>query len=503
MFAFRKVPTEHPEIVAAVDLGSNSFHMIVAKVVNGQLQIVDKLREMVRLGAGLQDDKTLTEETQAKALDCLERFGQRLRALPQGSVRVAGTNTLRQARADAFLRAGEVALGHPIEIIAGREEARLVYLGIAHGLAGGDQRRLVVDIGGGSTELIVGQDFSPTRRESMHMGCVSMTRDHFDDGGISKKRMKRAVLGARLELTPVKARFNRGEWDGAVGSSGTIRAIRNVVTTAGWCERGISMKALIKLRDALVEAGHERELKLEGITDDRRAVFAGGVAVLLGVFKSLDIKLMAVSDEAMREGLLYDLLGRIQHSDVRSRTVETLADRYKVDQDHAARVEQVAIGFLNAVAETWDIQDEEHSNMLAWAARLHESGLTVSHSQYQKHGAYLLENSDMSGFSRQEQAILATLVRGHRRKLHLSVFESLVSSCVEPTIKLCVLLRLAVLIHRSRVQISMPEVGLSGKGTRLELTFPEGWLDKHPLTRADIKRERCYLKEAGYRLKVH
>ncbi len=331
------VAASAPQAVAAVDLGSNSFHMIVGRVDAG-------LREPVRLAAGLDANKRLTHPVEQRALDCLSRFGQRLRGLPRGTVRAVGTNTLRQLHdGGAFLRAASAALGHPVEVIAGREEARVVYLGVAHGLAAGDEWRLVVDIGGGSTELIIGQRFEPTDRESLHMGCVSISQRFFGDGRITEQAMDSAMLACGLELRPVKAGFRAARWDTAVGSSGTIKSIGEVVRLAGWSDEGITRASLKKLRRALVAAGHVDRLQMAGLTDDRRPVLAGGVAVLSAVFKALGVERMLVSDFALREGLLYELLGHIRHEeDVRDRTVESLMRRYDVDRAQATRVQGMA-----------------------------------------------------------------------------------------------------------------------------------------------------------------
>jgi len=503
MFGFSRVFAKPPEVVAAIDLGSNSFHMIVARVSDGDLQVIDRIKEMVRLGAGLQEDKSLDAETQARALDCLQRFGQRLRSMPHDSVRAVGTNTLRQTRdAESFLIAAEQALGHPIEVVAGREEARLVYLGVSHGLTASEERRLVVDIGGGSTELIIGEGFSPIVRESLHLGCVSMSRAWFDDGAIKRKSMKKAVIAARLEVSPVETRYRILGWQAAVGSSGTIRSIRDVVQAAGWSEQGITLPALRELQAALVAAGHIDKLQLEGLSEERKPVFPGGVAVLLGVFEELGIEQMGVSDEALREGLLYDLMGRIQHEDARERTVKALGSRWSADAEHAARVQATAIVLLDKLAEAWNLPHDEYVDMLSWAASLHEVGLTVAHSQYQKHGAYLLENSDLSGFSRQEQRILAALVRGHRRKFPRAYFMALPDAVTAPAIRLCVILRMAALLHRSRDATTLPDIEVSGDQGNLQLVFPADWLKEHPPTRAELKREKLYLKPAGIKLKA-
>ena len=490
-----------PDTVAAVDLGSNSFHMIVARLDNGQLKIIDRLRESVRLGAGLDKHKQLTPEAQQRALECLSRFGQRLRALPQHAVRAVGTNTLRQVRdGGAFLRAAEGALGHPIEVIAGREEARLIYLGVAHGLAVGHGQRLVVDIGGGSTELILGQGMKPRQRESLFMGCVSISQRFFPDGKVTQQAMDDAITHCRLEIRPVRAVFAAPHWRLAVGSSGTIKAIRKIAQAMDWSERGINRSALKKLRKALVAAGHVDKIQLEGLSDERRPVLAGGVAVLSAVFKSLDIEEMLVSDLSLLEGVLYEMLGIIQHHDTRDRTVTSLIKRFWLDHQQAERVANTSAGLLAQVAESWELGDPDFAHLLAWAARLHEIGLIVSHNSFHKHGAYILANADMPGFSRGQQAVLAALVRGHRRKFPTEVFDPLGETVRQPAARLCVLLRLAVLLHRGRSTGHKPWITLQVDHSELSVRFPEGWLDEHPLTRAEMETEAGYLQVAGFSL---
>lgn len=490
-----------PDTLAAVDLGSNSFHLVVARIEAGSLHVIDRLREPVRLAAGLDERRLLREEAIARGLECLTRFGQRVRDMPGGSVRAVGTNTLRAARnGEAFRLAAELALGHRIEVIAGREEARLIYLGVAHALAGDRRRRLVVDIGGGSTECIIGEGFEPLHRESLYMGCVSMTGAHFADGRIDKPRFKAAELAARVELEPVEARFRAAGWESAVGCSGTVRAIEGVVKAAGWSEEGISRAGLRKLRKALMETGSLDALSFKDLREDRKPVFPGGVAVLCAVFDALGIEHMQVSDMALREGLMLDLLGRIRNEDPRAQTVRALAERYSVEWAQAARVRDTALVCLVQVAQSWELTGEDEAELLGWAAELHEIGLAVSHNQYHKHGGYLLQNADMAGFSRQEQARLAALVRGHRRKFPLEVLDALPQPYATQVRRLCVLLRLAAVLHRSRLDAALPEFRLEARDTRLRIVFPPEWLDAHPLTRADLEQERVWLAAGGMTL---
>jgi exopolyphosphatase/guanosine-5'-triphosphate,3'-diphosphate pyrophosphatase len=496
-------PDAAPSHVAAVDLGSNSFHMVVVRIDHGELKVVDRLRESVRLAAGLTADKTLTAEAQARALACLERFGQRLRNFPARRVRAVGTNTLRMARGGRdFLNAAGAALGHEIEVVSGYEEARLIYLGVAHSLADDGRRRLVVDIGGGSTELIVGNGFEPQMMESLHMGCVSLTQAHFADGEITARRLVQAELDARVELEPVEQGFRAAGWRRAVGASGTIRAIELVLRENAWSELGVTPAGLKRLRKAMLDAGRLDRLDLPGLSARRAQVLPGGFAVLAAIFEALGIERMEAADGALREGVIYDLIGRRGGEDVRERSVTALASRYHVDEAHARRVAATAADLYRQARGGWILDLDWSERMLRWAALLHETGLDISHSQYHKHGGYVLTHTDLAGFSREEQRLLALLVRTHRRKFPLTLFAELPDEWTEPAARLAVLLRLAVVLHRGRGATSMPELRLAVEGRALRLHFPDRWLEAHPLVRADLEQERSYLAAAGYRLEI-
>lgn len=489
-----------PDTVASVDLGSNSFHMIVCRVQDNELVVVDRLREMVRLAAGIDKEKNLSEEAQQRALDCLTRIGQRLRDLPHNSVRVVGTNTLRSAHnAQEFIEQAEERLGHTIEIISGVEEARLIYLGVAHSLASDHARRLVMDIGGGSTELIIGEDFTPLTLESLYLGCVSMSRRFFAGGNITGKALRQAELAAQIELEPIVKRFRKVTWQVAIGASGTIRAVDKVVRTAGWADEGITLASLEKLVDVLREAGHVDNLRLGGLDTERAPVFPGGVMILYSTFKALGIELMRVADGALREGLIHDLLGRIHHEDIRSRSVQALAQRYHVDLEQVARVQDTARQCFAMASDKWRLSNDEHLQWLEWACTLHEIGLDIAHSQYQKHGAYIIEHADLPGFSRQEQKLLAVLVNAHRRKFSNKEFKALPEHWRKSAPRLAILLRHSVLLNRSRSEQTMPELRLKVRNKELQMQFTDGWLDNHMLTRADLEQEAAYLQSAGYK----
>jgi len=489
--------------LAAVDLGSNSFHMIVTRLTDGNIQVVDRLREMVRLRAGLDKQRKLSKEAQQRALDCLQRFAQRLENIPTRNIRIVGTNTLRSAKnSSKFLARAQDILGNPIQVISGIEEARLIYLGVAHSLAENGLRRLVIDIGGGSTEIIIGKKFSPMLMESLPLGCVSMTQEYFPAGKISKKNLNAANLATCLELEGVAHLFKHRGWDNAVGSSGTARCIARVVRAQGWSSGGITRAALKQLRKYLVDAGEIDNIHLDGLGDDRRPVFVGGFAILEALFEILDLREIGVSDGAVREGLIYDLAGRITHEDVRENTVRGLMDKYLVQPHHARNVEATAQVIFEHVADDWALRHDYYLSLLKWAARLHEIGLAIAHGNYHLHGAYLAENSDLSGFSLQEQQFLALLIKTHRQKLKTDAFTVLTDELVQPAMRLCIILRLAVILHRSHSDYALPELEISADEQALEIIFPGGWLAEHALTLADLEKEMKQLKATGYQLKA-
>lgn len=488
---------------AAVDLGSNSFHMVVARLVQDQLHIVDRRRERVALASGLDDKKRLSDDAQERALACIARFGERLRGMPAGCMRAVGTSALRIARnSRSFLSRASEALGHPIEIISGPEEARLIYLGVAHDLSDDVQRRLVVDIGGGSTECILGERFEALKTDSLHMGCVIFSQRYFAGGEIKDKSMERALIAARLELQSMERHYRALGWEDCVGSSGTILAVEQILRANGWSEQGITTKGLRKLHKALVEIGHTSKLQFAGMQSDRAPVLPGGVAILEAVFESLGIEQMSTSQGALREGVLYDLLGRIRHEDLRDRTIRRFSERYHVDMVQSGRVQRTALALLGQVAGDWSISPEEGKQFLTWAARLHEIGLSLSYSGYNKHGAYIVENSDMPGFSREDQSMLAALIEGHRRKLSMERFEALAPSTQKLALRLCAILRLSVLLNRSRGQQTLPRLSMSASKNGYALKFPDGWLEGNPLTRADMEEETARLASIGLELEI-
>lgn len=496
------MPDEQIQL-AAIDLGSNSFHMVVAVQAQNEIRMQEGLSEKVQLGAGLDAANRITEEAQQRALDCLGRFAQRIRGIPVGSVRVVGTNTLRVARnARQFIARAEQVLGHDIEVVAGREEARLIYLGVSHTLPDHDGRRLVVDIGGGSTELIIGERFESVETESLHMGCVSYSQRYFANGEIAEKAFNKAITAARREVLSIEATYRKLGWQQSVGASGTIKAIAQVCEENGWSDGAVTLDGLQKIRKRLVRSGDVSRIDLKGLREDRAAIFPSGVAILTGIFEQLGIERMEFSSGALREGVLYDLVGRFAHEDVRERSIVAMMKRHRVDSAQAQRVHDTALDLHAQLSKSWQLASDILTDTLRWAAQLHEVGFAVSHAQFHKHGAYLLTHSDLSGFSKQEQELVALLVRSHRRKIPLPMFEERAVEERVPLLRLALLLRIAALLHHGRYDTELPKIRAKAGDVSLSLQFPEGWLDEHPLTRADIEQEQEFFRAAGYELNV-
>ena len=490
-------------VIAAVDLGSNSFHMIVGELRHGQLTIIDRLRETVRLSEGLRTNGDLVEPARSRALDCLSRFGERIHDMQAESVRAAGTSSLRRARdSKNFLEDAENALGHPIEVISGIEEARLIYSGVSNSTPPTDGFRLVLDIGGGSTELILGHGTNPKSLESLHMGCVVMTEKHFADGRISREAFQSARMEARLKLRPVKAYFRDATDIEAIGTSGTIRATEAVAQQLGICDTQELTPAIVEqLIEKVLEFETTSDISLPGLSDRRAQVWPGGLAILAELLSVLRVDKLAVSDGALREGLLYDYLGRLQHEDARERSVAALELRYHVDQMQAQRVEATAQLLLQQCADAWGLQSALVSSMLSWASRLHEIGLDIAHSSFEEHGAYIVGNADLPGFPRNEQSILAFMILNQRGQLDQDIDKRLQSKWRRSGLRLTILLRLAVLLNRSRSSQELPGIKFEVDSNELRLRFAGTWLEQNPLSVADLAHEQKRLSDADIELK--
>lgn len=491
------------DLFAAIDLGSNSFHMIVAREVHGQMQVIDKHKEMVRLRSGLDKDGKLTKKAFNEGIACLERFGQRIKDIPANNVRAVGTNTLRNAKnSKSFLAQAKQALGHGIQIISGQEEARLIYLGVAHGLPASDEQRLVMDIGGGSTEYIIGQQFENSHLTSTEMGCVSISQAFFPKGKITEKSFNDATARCRQILRPHRRILMKKGWDVAIGASGSIKSIGQILELNGWSETGITLQGMISLSKALIKEGSAKEIKLAGLKDERRPVLIGGLAILVATFIELQIEHMQVSQNALREGLVFDTLGRLNAEDVRETSVKAMQKWMKVDTEQADMVAQTAKSLYKQSHNIWKLYSDSYDikRLLNWACRLHEVGVSISFKKSRHHSAYLIANADMAGFNQQEKQIVSALVLNQRGKYNSDIHDDLDDGIKELMPYLTVLLRLAVRIHRGRDIETVDPVLRIAEDNTLFLEFDENWLGEHPLTCLDLESEAKNLAKFGFAL---
>ena len=491
------------ELLAAIDMGSNSFHLAIARVDHGEVKKVASMSEKVQLAAGLDENKNLTEAAQQRGLACLARFVGRLSSVQAKRMRIVATNALRQAKnGHEFIQKAAEILPKPIEIIAGREEARLIYLGVSHTMANSG-RRLVIDIGGGSTELIIGEEFEPIHTESLQMGCVAFTKAYFSDGEINQKNFDKAVVAARKELSGIANTYKTAGWDTVVGSSGTIKACRQITVNMGWsdAQENLTREGLEKLKEKLLKFKHISEVDFDGLKEDRRAVLPAGVAILYAVFDVLELNKLVYSDGALREGVMYDLLGRFQHEDIRDRSVQALMGRYNADPKQAERVVKTAQHLFDGVAKTLNLNSED-SDLLRRAAYLHEIGLAISHAGYHRHGAYLLQHSDIAGFSQIDQNHLSHLVAHHRRKLRSDSRVDVMKVGGSKLVYLSLLLRLAVLLNHSRSDEMLPAIELSVDNEQQWQLSVSGDAKQWPLLVADLHDEQVQFKHWDIELNI-
>ncbi|MTD37762.1 exopolyphosphatase [Erwinia sp. CPCC 100877] len=494
-----------PQEFAAVDLGSNSFHMVIARVVDGAMQIIGRLKQRVHLADGLDTDNILSEEAMARGLACLALFAERLQGFSAANVSIVGTHTLRQAaNAAEFLKRAEAVIPYPIEIISGNEEARLIFMGVEHTQAERG-RKLVIDIGGGSTELVIGENFEPRLVESRRMGCVSFGQNFFPEGQISPASFNRARLAATQKLENLAWQFRIEGWNVALGASGTIKAAHEILQAMGEKDGLITPERLELLCSEVLKYKCITSLKLPGLSDERRAVFVPGLAILCGIFDSLRIKELRLSDGALREGVLYEMEGRFRHQDIRSRTAQSLASQYNIDSEQAKRVLETTLRMF----EQWQAQNPKLVNpqmavLLKWAAMLHEVGLNINHSGLHRHSAYILQHSDLPGFTQEQQTLMATLVRYHRKAIKLDELPRFTLFKKKQFIPLIKLLRLGVLLNNQRqASTSPPTLVLETEDHHWTLRFPHNWFSQNALSLLDLEKEQQYWRNVtGWKLKI-
>lgn len=489
-------------LLAAVDLGSNSFRLSIARVVqhNGHAQIyaIDRLKDAVQLAAGLTSHKTLEPAVVERAIDVLKRYGERLEGFNPSRVRAVATNTFRVARDTApILARAEAALGFPIEVISGQEEARLIYSGVNSELPPSPNNRLVIDIGGGSTEVVLGKNYKPLHLSSLAMGCVSYTKQFFPDGRITAQRMGKARLAARRELESISETYRHVGWEQAYGSSGTAKGLLAILAEGGISARGITLEGMEALQQRLIDDGQVIMEHLPGIKPARATVLSGGLAIMMAAFEELKIDLMLPGEGALRAGVLYDLLGRRSEHDKREETVQLLLQRYDIDSQQAQRVHDIATQLFQTLAP----QDEDAPDMaraLSWAGRLHEIGMSITSESYHLHSAYILGHADMPGFSNDDQSLLAWLANGHQGKV--TRMGSLYPGPSRSQWKALLCLRLAVLLCRRREHLDILPIQLRSENESLAILADANWLDTHALSDYSLRAEVKEWRKAGFKL---
>ncbi len=494
----QKIDLNSPEtLLAAVDLGSNSFRLEIGRYENGQIQRVDYLKETVRQGGDLDEYRNLTPEAIERGLKCLARFGETLKGIPKHHVRAVATQTLREAKnRDVFLKLAKKALGYEIEVISGVEEARLIYQGVSRLLPQSDEKRLVIDVGGRSTEFILGQHLNAETTDSLRVGSVAWSLKYFSDGALAEKNFQRAEIAAESFLDAVAHIYQHSHWDVAYGASGTVGAVADILNVAGFEEGKITREGLTWLRHQLIKAKTTDKLDLAGLKEDRKSVIAGGLCILIGIFDLLKLDTLMVASGALRHGLLYDMMAEEEHTaeDLRDASITHLSNRFGVNKAHAKNVCKVALGFFDALIPSLELHDDttpalnkpeliKLRQILGWAALSHEIGCAISHSESQKHGAYILDNTELMGFAQSELHRLSLLVLGHSGKLKKLDTDFNDAYFVSQLIAL----RLAVIFCHSRNTPVLKNVTFERAENTFLLILPSAWQKAFPQT--------CYLLE--------
>lgn len=496
---------DKPQEFAAIDLGSNSFHMVIARVVDGALQILGRLKQRVHLADAIDNNNRLTEEGMQRGLGALTLFAERLQGFDPANVTIVGTHTLRVVtNADEFLKRAEEVIPYPIEVIAGNEEARLIFMGVEH-TQPEKGRKLVIDIGGGSTELVIGEDFEPQLVESRRMGCVSFSQTYFPHGIISQTNIQRARLAAVQKLETLAWQYRRLGWTYALGASGSIKAACEVLAALGEREKVITTQNLALLWKKISQFESFDSLTLPGLSDDRKSVFVPGLAILQGIFDSLGIQELLYSDGALREGVLYEMEGRFRHQDIRQRTAQSLANHYAVDSDQASQV----LSTLQQLHQQWQQQNPKLNNksltaLVEWAAMLHEVGLSINHSGMHRHSAYILQHSNMPGFSQPHQSLLSTFVRFHRKGIKYDEIPRFTAFKRKQFLPLIFLLRLATVLNNQRQATTRPEqLKLITDEGHWTLVFPKDYFSNNALVQLDLEKEQGYWQDVeGWQLSL-
>ncbi|GGD76420.1 Ppx/GppA phosphatase family protein [Lacimicrobium alkaliphilum] len=486
---------------AAVDLGSNSFHLVIVRVTHGCVHIVGKVKQKVRLAAGLNQDLQLDELSMERGWKCLETFAERLQDIPPANIRIVATATLRLAgNAGTFLSQAEGILGHKIDVISGEEEARQIYLGVAYTSAN-QGNSLVIDIGGASTEVVVGKDFTPLKLASLDMGCVTFMERYFQQGQLTQCNFDSAMAAARALVRQIAPEYKTYQWRQCLGASGTPQAVTEIMVAQG-INDNIRLTYLQDLMHQCVEHGSLDKLDIEGLSEARRSVFPSGLAILLVLFEEVGIEQMQISGGALREGLIYGMLENIHHHDIRLQTLDSLICRFHIEEEQAHRVAETALALYRQLPQTELFCQMDAEGVLLAAARLHEIGLHIDYKLSHQHGSYILSHVAMPGYTKLQQDSIRDLILCHRQDLNLQPF-SLYQQDVAIVLKmLCRLLRIAFVLSIRRKNNLLPAIELKTDDEAITLVFPDGWLKAHPLLDAELANERWLQHRVGCTLEI-
>ncbi|CDG21104.1 Exopolyphosphatase [Xenorhabdus poinarii G6] len=498
-------PMPKPQEIATIDLGSNSFHMVIARIVNGALQVIGRLKKRVYLADGLNSSNELSTEAISRGLNCLSLFAERLQGFSADNVCLVGTHSLREAtNAQEFLKQAKDVIPYPIEIISGHEEARLIFMGVEH-TQPEKGRKLVIDIGGGSTELVIGEDFEPLLIESRRMGCVSFSRQFFPDGMISEHNFRQARLQAEQKLENLVWQFRTKGWDFALGASGTIKAVHELLVELGEKDGLITPERLNMLVKHVLKYKNFQALDLPGLSHDRKQTFVPGLSILCGIFNALNIQELRLSQGALREGVLYEMEDRFRHQDIRQRTAKSLAEHYNIDREQAERVWCTAKNLY----DQWALQNPKRihpqlESILLWAAMLHEIGLSINLSGLQRHSAYILQHTDLPGFTQEQQSLLATLVRYHRKAVKIHEHPRFYLFKKKQYLPMLKILRLATLLNNQRQSTTIPTtLRLETEQGHWVLYLPKNYLAHNALVLFDLEKEQNYWRDVtGWNLHI-
>ncbi|AWB68835.1 guanosine-5'-triphosphate,3'-diphosphate diphosphatase [Saccharobesus litoralis] len=493
--------TTNNPVYAAIDLGSNSFHMLLVRSVGGSVQTIGKIKRKVRLASGLDENNNLSHEAMARGWDCLSLFAERLQDIPASQVRIVGTATLRLAKnVDVFLAKAQAILGHPINIISGEDEAKLIYIGVAH-TSGSAKTKLVVDIGGASTELVVGQNFEPKVVSSLDIGCVTFLKRFFADEQITRQQFDSAINHAQQLIAPLAQAYIDHGWRACLGASGTPQAIQECLIAQGDSEL-ITLEKMEALMMQAIQCGTIDKLNINGLAEERRLVFVSGLSILIAIFRSLNINYLVLAGGALREGLIYGMLPCQQNLNIRQRTTNSFIERYQLDPDQARRVKESALALFDQTRLVWNLAQHDARAVLTIAAQVQEIGFAIDFKKANKHSAYILSNTAIPGFSLAQRKLIIALVSNCRADIEELEIKSQTMTSPVLAAQLTVLLRLAVLITMRRKDEVLPHVQAHAiDDASLVLNFAPNWLAEHPLMAAELEQEVQHLKRLGFSLK--